>query len=256
MELSLKKPIVFFDLETTGTNIAKDRIVEMSALKVLPNGEEEIKTWVVNPTIPIPKESSDIHGITDDMVADKPVFKQLAKEIFKFIQDADLAGYNSNRFDVPLLAEELLRTEIELDVQNRKLVDVQTIFFKQEPRTLTAAYKFYCDKVLEGAHGAEADTLATYEVLKSQLDKYDNLQNDMEFLSKFSSHNKRNVDFAGLIVYNGKGEECFNFGKHKGKKVIDVFASDGGYYGWLQGADFPLYTKKVFTRLKLSTASF
>ncbi len=256
MELNLKKPVVFFDLETTGTNIAKDRVVEMSALKVLPNGTEEIKTWLVNPSIPIPKESSDIHGITDEMVADKPLFKQLAKEIYKFIQDADLAGYNSNRFDVPLLAEELLRTEIELDLHNRKLIDVQTIFFKQEPRTLTAAYKFYCDKILEGAHGAEADTKATYEVLKSQLDKYENLKNDMDFLSKFSSHNKRNVDFAGLVVSNSKGEACFNFGKYKGKLVVDVFTKDAGYYGWLQKADFPLYTKKVFTRLKLSTASF
>lgn len=256
MELNLKKPVVFFDLETTGTNIAKDRIVEMSALKVSPNGSEEIKTWLVNPGMPIPKEASDIHGITDDQVADKPLFKQLAKEIWKFMHDADFAGYNSNRFDVPLLAEEMLRSEIEIDLQNRKLIDVQTIFFKQEPRTLTAAYRFYCDKTLEGAHGAEADTKATYEVLKSQLDKYDNLKNDMEFLSKFSSHNKRNVDFAGLIVSNAKGEACFNFGKYKGQKVVDVFTKDAGYYGWLQGADFPLYTKKVFTRLKLSTALF
>lgn len=251
MELKLKRPIAFFDLETTGTNIAKDRIVEISVLKIFPNGNKEAKTWRVNPEMPIPKASSDIHGILDEDVANEPTFKELSKEVYTMIKDADLGGYNSNRFDIPLIAEEFLRADIDFDMKNRSAVDVQTIFFKREPRNLSAAYRFYCDKELIGAHGAEADTLATYEILKSQLDKYEDLPNDITALETYSRHNNKTVDFAGMIIYDKNGVECFNFGKYKGQKVEDIFAKDPGYYGWIQNADFPLYTKKVLTAIKL-----
>lgn len=250
MQLNLNKPICFFDLETTGVNITNDRIVEISVLKVFPDGSEELKTWLVNPGIPIPKEVTEIHGITDADVADKPTFKDLAKEINNMIKDSDLGGFNSNRFDIPLLAEEMLRAEVDFDMKNRVSVDVQTIFHKMEQRTLSAAYKFYCDKELEGAHGAEADTYATYEVLKAQIKKYDAIENDTKFLAEFSSR-KKFADFAGFITYNKKGEECFSFGKHKGKLVIEVLEKEPGYFGWLLNADFPLYTKKVLTAIKL-----
>lgn len=250
MQLNLNKPICFFDLETTGVNITTDRIVEIAILKVHPNGKEESKRWLVNPTIPIPKEVTAIHGISDADVADKPTFKEVAKEIFNLIKDADLGGFNSNRFDIPLLAEEMLRAEVDFDMKNRLAVDVQTIFHKMEQRTLSAAYKFYCDKNLEDAHTAEADTLATYEVLKAQIAKYDDLENDTKFLAEFSSR-KQFADFAGFIAYNKNGEECFSFGKHKGKLVTEVLESEPGYFGWLLNADFPLYTKKVLTSIKL-----
>ncbi|GAA4281542.1 3'-5' exonuclease [Gaetbulibacter aestuarii] len=250
MQLNLNKPICFFDLETTGINISKDRIVEIAILKVHPNGDEERKTWLVNPEMPIPKEASDIHGITDDKVADAPTFKEIAKDVYNVIKDADLGGFNSNRFDIPLLAEEMLRAEIDFDMKNRKAVDVQTIFHKMEQRTLSAAYQFYCDKNLEDAHSAGADTDATYEVLKAQIAKYEDLENDMNFLSEFSSR-KKFADFAGFISYNKKGEECFSFGKHKGKLVTEVLEKEPGYFGWLLNADFPLYTKKVLTAIKL-----
>lgn len=250
MKLQLKNPIVFFDLETTGTNIVSDRIVEISYHKVSPNGREETKTIRINPEMPIPKQSSDIHGITDADVVDCPTFKQVAKEIARDIEGCDLAGYNSNRFDIPLLAEELLRTDVDIDLSKRKFVDIQVIFHKMEARTLSAAYKFYCDKELVGAHGAEADTLATYEVLMAQLDKYPELQNDIEFLSKFTTQNN-NVDFAGRIVYDENNVEIINFGKYKGHKVADVLKKDQGYYGWMMNSDFPLYTKKVLTNIKL-----
>lgn len=250
MKLQLKNPIVFFDLETTGTNIVSDRIVEISYHKVSPNGREETKTIRINPEMPIPKQSSDIHGITDADVADCPTFKQVAKEIARDIEGCDLAGYNSNRFDIPLLAEELLRVEADIDLSKRKFVDVQVIFHKMEARTLAAAYKFYCDKELVGAHGAEADTLATYEVLMAQLDRYPELQNDVEFLSKFTAQNN-NVDFAGRIVYDENKVEIINFGKYKGQKVTDILKKDLGYYGWMMNSDFPLYTKKVLTNIKL-----
>lgn len=253
MELNLKKPIVFFDLETTGINIVTDRIVEIAALKVKPDGTEELKKYLVNPGVPIPKHSSDIHGILDDDVKDCPTFKEIGRHVAKFIEGCDLAGYNSNRFDVPLLAEEFARADIDIDMGKRRFVDVQTIFHKMEQRTLSAAYKFYCGLELEGAHGAEADTRATFEVLKSQLDKYDNLENDMDYLSKFSAHN-RNVDFAGRIVYNDKGEEVINFGKNKGKKVVDVLRDEPGYYNWIMQGEFSLYTKKVLTNIKLRDA--
>lgn len=252
MQLQLKRPICFFDLETTGINITKDRIVEISILKVHPNGKEERHTWRVNPTIPIPPETTAVHGISDADVADKPTFNQLAKEVHNLIKDADLAGFNSNRFDIPLLAEELLRAEIDFDMKNKLAVDVQTIFHKMEQRNLSAAYKFYCGKSLENAHSADADTEATYEVLKAQVARYDALENDIPFLAEFSSRRKF-ADFAGFITFNAKGEECFSFGKHKGKSVVDVLQNEPGYFGWLLNADFPLYTKKVLTAIRLRT---
>lgn len=250
MQLNLTKPICFFDLETTGINISNDRVVEISILKVYPDGNEERYTRLVNPTIPIPAEVTKIHGISDADVVDKPTFKELAKEINNLIKDSDLGGFNSNRFDIPLLAEEMLRADIDFDMKNRMSVDVQTIFHKMEQRTLVAAYKFYCDKNLEDAHSAEADTFATYEVLKAQVAKYDALENDTKFLAEFSSR-KKFADFAGFLIYNKEGEECFSFGKHKGKRVIDVLETEPGYFGWLLNADFPLYTKKVLTSIKL-----
>ena len=250
MNLNLTKPICFFDLETTGVNITTDRIVEIAILKVHPNGKEESKTWLINPEMVIPKEVIAIHGITNEDVADKPTFKEVAKDVYNMIKDSDLGGFNSNRFDIPLLAEELLRAEVDFDMKNRVAVDVQTIFHKMEQRTLGAAYKFYCEKELVGAHGAEADTRATFEVLKAQIAKYEEIENDTKFLAEFSSR-KQFADFAGFIVFNKKGEECFSFGKHKGKLVSDVLEGEPGYFGWLLNADFPLYTKKVLTAIKL-----
>ena len=254
MELKLSKPICFFDLETTGIDITKDRIVEISILKVYPNGNKESKTWLVNPTIPIPKAASDVHGITDERVAGEPTFKELAKQIHNMIKDSDLAGYNSDRFDIPLLAEEMLRAEVDFDLGNRVSVDVQTIFHKMEQRTLSAAYKFYCGKDLIDAHTASADSNATYEILKAQLDRYDSLENNIKKLSEFT-YRKQIADFAGFIGYNDKGEEIFTFGKHKGKRVEDIFDEEPGYFGWLLGADFPLYTKKILTAIKLRKLS-
>jgi len=250
MQLNLTKPICFFDLETTGINISKDRIVEISILKVFPNGKEESRTWLVNPEMTIPKEVTEIHGITNEKVANEPTFKELAKEIHNMIKDSDLGGFNSNRFDIPLLAEEMLRAEVDFDMKNRLAVDVQTIFHKMEQRTLSAAYKFYCDKDLDNAHSAEADTNATYEVLKAQIAKYDEVENNTKFLAEFSSR-KKFADFAGFIAYNKEGNECFTFGKHKGKLVTEVLEKEPGYFGWLLNADFPLYTKKVLTAIKL-----
>lgn len=250
MELNLKKPICFFDLEATGTNLAKDRIVEISILKIFPNGNRESKTWLVNPEMKIPEEVIAIHGITNEKVASEPTFKDLAPQIHEMIKNCDLGGYNSNRFDIPLLVEELLRVGIDYDMKNVVSVDVQTIFHKKEQRTLSAAYKFYCGKDLEGAHTAEADTNATYEVLKSQLDKYNDLSNDIGMLGEFSKR-KNCADFAGFIAFDKKGLEVFGFGKYKGKNVEKVFEDEPGYYGWIQNADFPLYTKKVLTAIKL-----
>ena len=250
MKLNLKNPIVFFDLETTGTNINSDRIVEICYLKVYPNGNEESKTMRINPEMPIPAEASAVHGIYDADIADCPTFKEVARNIANDIEGCDLAGFNSNRFDIPVLAEEFLRAGVDIDMSRRKFVDVQVIFHKMEQRTLSAAYKFYCGKNLEDAHTAEADTRATYEVLKSQLDRYENLPNDVAALAEFSTHNK-NVDFAGRIVYNDKGEEVFNFGKYKGRSVAEVFKTDIGYYGWMMQGDFTLNTKNVITSIKL-----
>ena len=251
MELKLNKPLCFFDLEATGTNVAKDRIVEISILKIFPNGNRESKTWLVNPTVTISKEVVAVHGITNEKVANEPTFKELAPVVYEMIKGCDLAGYNSNRYDIPLLAEEMLRAGVDFDMKNALSVDVQTIFHKMEQRTLSAAYKFYCGKELEGAHGAEVDTMATYEVLKSQLDRYEEeLQNDVKWLSSFTSR-KECADIAGLIVFDKKGREVFSFGKHKGKSVEDILDQEPGYFGWFQNADFPLYTKKVLTAIKL-----
>ena len=250
MNLKLSRPICFFDLETTGINISKDRIVEISILKVFPDGKEESKTWLVNPEMKIPAVVTAIHGISDDDVKDAPTFKELANEIYNMIKDSDLGGFNSNRFDIPLLAEELLRSDIDFDMKNRVSVDVQTIFHKMEKRTLSAAYKFYCDKNLDDAHSAEADTRATYNVLKAQLERYEELENNTKFLADFSSR-KQFADFAGFISYNEDGDECFAFGKHKGNRVEDVLNDEPGYFGWILNADFPLYTKKVLTAIKL-----
>ena len=250
MNLILKKPICFFDLETTGINISKVRIVEISILKVFPNGTEESKTWLVNPEMEIPEEVIAIHGITNEKIANEPTFKEIAKDVHNMIKDSDLGGFNSNRFDIPLLAEEMLRADMDFDMKSRVAVDVQTIFHKMEQRTLSAAYKFYCDESLDNAHSAEADTKATYEVLKAQLDRYDNLENDSNFLAEFSSRNKL-ADCAGFIAFNKNNEEYFSFGKHKGKLVTEILEKEPGYFGWLLNADFPLYTKKVLTAIKL-----
>ena len=249
MELKIKKPICFFDLETTGVNVSKDRIVEISILKVFPNGNKESFTWRVNPEMKIPAVTTAIHGISDEMVLNEPTFKELAPKVSELIKNSDLGGFNSNRFDIPLLAEELLRAEIDFDLKVNQAVDVQTIFHKMEKRTLEAAYKFYCNKDLTNAHSAEADTMATYEVLKAQLDKYDGLENDMDYLSKFSSH-QNFADFAGFIGYNKEGQEIITFGKHKGKVIEDLFKTEPGYFSWIQNADFPNYTKKVLRDLK------
>jgi DNA polymerase-3 subunit epsilon len=249
MELKLTKPIVFFDLETTGINIGKDRIVEISLLKIFPNGNKESKTWLVNPEIEIPKEVSAIHGITNEKVETEPTFKELAETINTMISDSDLAGFNSNRFDIPLLAEEFLRVGIDFDMNTRKAIDVQVIFHKKEQRTLSAGYKFYCDKILEDAHSAEADTNATYEILKAQIERYDDIENSVAALSAYSTHSKR-ADFAGFILFNDKEEEIFSFGKYKGRTVEDVFKENPGYNAWIQNADFPLYTKKVLKAIK------
>ena len=253
MQLNLKNPLVFFDLETTGMDTATDRIVEISYLKVFPNGTEESKTMRVNPEVPIPEGATAVHGISDEDVKNCPTFKEIAKTLARDIEGCDLAGYNSNRFDIPLLAEEFLRADTDIDLKKRKFVDIQTIFHKMEQRTLSAAYRFYCDKELVGAHGAEADTKATYEVLQAQLDRYPDLKNDISFLSDFSSFTK-NADFAGRIVYDDKGVEYINFGKYKGRKVADVLKEDTGYYGWIMSSNFTLDTKRVLTNIKLREA--
>lgn len=252
MQLQLKRPICFFDLETTGVNIAKDRIVEISILKAFPDGSEKEKTWLVNPQMPIPAEATAVHGITNEKVADAPTFKEVSAEIYSWFKGSDLAGYNSDRFDIPLLAEEMLRAEIDVDFKMHKSIDVQTIFHKMEQRTLTAAYKFYCAKDLENAHSASADTKATFEVLKAQIDHYEDLENDVDMLSQFTTRHI-SVDFAGYIRSNKENEPIFGFGKHKGKTVVEVLQLEPGYFGWLMEADFPLYTKKVLTAIRLNT---
>ena len=263
MKLNLKNPIIFLDLETTGISIANDRIVEITVLKIDTNGNEDLKMFRINPTIPIPPKSTAIHGITDEDVKDKPTFKEIAQSLANEFTGCDFAGYNSNKFDIPLLAEEFLRAGVDFDFKKRKFIDVQVIFHKMEQRTLSAAYKFYCNKELENAHSSEADTRATYEVLKSQLDRYKGAKftdqsgkvsepvvNDIDALSKFSAHTN-NADFAGMIVFNDKNQEMINFGKYKGQLVEEVLKKDPAYYGWVQNGEFPLYTKKVLTQIKL-----
>ena len=263
MQLNLKNPIIFFDLESTGLNIVTDRIIEIGMIKIKPDNTEETKEKRINPEMHIPEESSKIHGIYDNDVKDEPTFKQVAKSIAQFIEGCDIAGFNSNHFDIPMLAEEFLRAGVDIDMKKHKCIDVQSIFHKMEKRTLAAAVKFYCHKTLEGAHGAMADTRATYDVLKAQLDLYkdadyeDNdgkitkpVKNDMAALSEFSSFND-GVDFANRIVYNDEGVEVFNFGKNKGIPVEKVLKEQPGYYGWIIKSEFPLYTKKILTAIKL-----
>ncbi len=252
MNLKLQKPLCIFDLETTGTNVGKDRIVEICILKINPDASRESKTWLVNPEMPIPAESSAIHGISDEDVTGAPIFKEIAPKIVEMIAGADLGGFNSNRFDVPLLAEELLRAGFDFDLSKIRLVDAQTIYHKKEPRNLSAAYRFYCGKDLENAHSAEADVLATFEVLDAQVGHYEDIPNEITGLSEISYHNKF-ADLAGFIGYDAEGDETFHFGKYKGKKVTEVFRKDPGYYGWIQNADFPLYTKKILTGIQLKS---
>jgi DNA polymerase III subunit epsilon len=263
MQIKLNKPLIFIDLEATGLSIGSDRIVEISLLKVNIDNSTEIKTERVNPGIPIPEMVSKIHGIYDKDVFDAKTFKQLAPELLKFIGKADFAGFNSNKFDIPMLAEEFLRAEVDFDLEGRRLVDVQNIFHFMEPRNLSAAYKFYCHKNIENAHSAEADVVATYEIFKSQLERYDGVTindangkefvpvvNDIQALNDLTARTK-NADLAGRIVYNEKGEEVFSFGKHKDKSVIEVFTKEPSYYTWMMNGDFPLYTKKVITKIRL-----
>ena len=251
MKLQLTKPLCFFDLETTGTDISKDRIVEIAVLKLHPDGTQEKKEWRVNPEQPIQSQASAVHGITDEMVANEPTFKERSGEIYSFMKGCDLAGYNSDRFDIPLLVEELLRAEVDFDFKNNKTVDVQTIFHKMEQRTLTAALRFYCNEELTDAHSAHADTKATHDVLIAQLDRYEELEPNVAFLNEFSSRRKT-ADFAGFVVYNKEGDACFGFGKHKGKKVTAILANEPGSLGWVMNADFPRYTKKILTEIRLS----
>jgi DNA polymerase-3 subunit epsilon len=250
LELHLRRPIAFIDLETTGINVSSDRIVEISVLKIYPNGKEEWMSNRINPEMPIPPKSTAIHGITDEDVADSPTFKEIAKKLTAFLEGTDLAGYNAIKFDIPVLAEEFLRANIDFNFHKRKYVDVQVIFHKKEQRTLAAAYQFYCNRELENAHSSKADTEATYEVLKAQLDRYNDLENNVEKLADFSAYNNI-VDFAGRIIYDENGIEIFNFGKHKGKPVELVFREEPSYYSWMMNGDFPLYTKKILTEIKL-----
>ena len=263
MKINLNRPLAFFDLETTGINVGTDRIVEICILKVMPDGSTMTKQDVINPTIPIPPFVSKIHGIWDKDVIDKPTFAQVAHSYIQFIDNADLAGFNSNKFDIPLLVEEFLRAEIDFDIKTRKFIDVQNIFHKMEPRNLSAAYKFYCNETLENAHSAEADTVATYEIFKRQIERYDGVEiidkdgnktipivNDIKALSDFSYYTK-NADLVGHIAFNDKNEEVFNFGKHKGKTVEAVFKIEPNYYDWMMKADFPLYTKKIITAIRM-----
>jgi len=264
MKLNITQPIAFFDLETTGVNVTSDRIVEICIIKVHPDGKEEKLIERINPQIEIPKESSEVHGIYQKDIENCPTFSQKAKEIATFIGNSDLAGYNSNKFDVPVLAEEFLRAEKELgekvdfNMSERRFVDVQNIFHKMEQRTLVAAYKFYCQKDLTNAHSAEADVIATYEVLKAQVEKYDELENNVDFLSEFSRQGNSKADFAGRLAFDENGKICYNFGKHKGKTVEHVAKTEAGYYGWMMTSDFPLYTKKVLKdemeKIKLKNA--
>ncbi|OJV18971.1 MAG: DNA polymerase III subunit epsilon [Dyadobacter sp. 50-39] len=260
--LHLKKPLAFFDLETTGVNIVRDRIVEISVVKALVNGETEIRTRRINPEMPIPLESSLIHGIYDEDVKDAPTFKSVAKNLASFLEGCDLAGFNSNRFDIPMLVEEFLRVGVDFDVKNRRMVDVQRIYHMMEPRNLGAAYKFYCGKTLDNAHSAEADTIATFEVLQGQIERYQGvtvvdshgkettpIQNDVAALHELTA--SRIVDFAGRMVFNDKGEEVFNFGKHNGKRVADILKNEPSFFDWMMKGEFPLDTKRKLTEIKL-----
>mgnify|MGYP003299771872 FL=1 len=250
MSLQLKRPIIFFDLETTGVDTSRDRIVEISMVKVGVDGEKQIKTRRINPEMPIPAAATAVHGITDEDVKDEPTFRQIARSLAQYIEGCDFGGFNSNRFDLPMLVEEFMRAGVDVDFRKRKFVDVQTIFHRKEQRTLVAAYKFYCDKDLENAHSAEADTLATYEVLEAQIERYPDIGDTVEQLAEFSSTGA-NVDFAGRIALNDKGEEIFTFGKYRGQSVEEIFRKEPSYYKWMMDGDFPQYTKKVITEIRL-----
>jgi DNA polymerase-3 subunit epsilon len=250
MILNLKRPLAFIDLETTGINVASDRIVELSVLKVAPDGKQEWLVTRLNPEMKIGQKAMSIHGITDEDVASAPTFRQVARNLTAFLEGCDLAGYNAMKFDIPLLAEEFLRVNIDFNFKKRKYIDVQVIFHKKEQRTLAAAYQFYCSRELEDAHSSKADTAATFEVLQAQLERYTDLENDVEKLAEYSSFNN-NADFAGRIIYDESGVEIFNFGKHKGKPVSKVLGEEPAYYSWMMNGDFPLYTKKILTEIKL-----
>lgn len=267
MELNLKRPLAFFDLESTGLNVAKDRIVEISIVKVHPDNKTESKTWLLNPDYPISPEAASIHGYTNELVADQPTFKQVSSEIASFLNNCDLAGYNVIKFDLPMLVEEFLRCDVDFEVKNRRIIDVQNIFMKMEQRTLEAACRFYLNKSLQNAHSAEADTMATLEVFKAQLERYEGQEimdkdgestfpdiNDMEALASFSAHHQ-NADLMGQIIFNEDGKEVINFGKHKGKLVEEVFQKEPSYYSWIMNSDFPLYTKKILTAIKLKMSN-
>lgn len=249
--LQLTKPLAFIDLETTGTNPGLDRIVEIAIVKQLTDGTRSIKRKLLNPGIPIPVGSSDVHGITDDMVKDAPTFRQVAQELKQMLDGCDFAGYNSNRFDIPLLMEEFLRAGVDFDMKNRKLLDVQNIFHKMEPRTLSAAYRFYCNKTLDGAHGAEVDATATYEILEAQLERYPALGNTVDSILKLIGEDQI-VDFARRFVLDN-GIEVFNFGKFKGRPVADVLRSEPQYYDWMMKGDFPQHTKQKLTEIYTRT---
>ncbi len=249
--LQLKKPLAFIDLETTGVNLGTDRIVEIAIVKILTDGTRSVKRKLINPGIPIPKASSDIHGITDEMVKDAPLFKQVAQELKQMLDGCDFAGYNSNRFDIPLLMEEFLRAQVDFDMKNRKLLDVQNIFHKMEPRTLGAAYRFYCNKTLDGAHSAEVDASATHEILEAQLEKYADLGNTLDSILKVIGEDQV-VDFARRFVMEN-GVEVFNFGKYKGRPVADVLKSEPQYYDWMMKGDFPQHTKQKLTEIYTRT---
>jgi DNA polymerase-3 subunit epsilon len=250
LKLNLLRPIAFIDLETTGINVSSDRIVEISVLKISPNGKEEWMSSRINPEMPIPEKSTAIHGITDGDVADAPTFREIAKNLASFLEGTDLAGFNSIKFDIPVLAEEFLRVNIDFNFRKHKYVDVQVIFHKKEQRTLAAAYQFYCKRELENAHSSKADTQATFDILKAQLDRYNDLENDVEKLADYSSFNNI-ADLAGRIIFDENRNEIFNFGKHKGKPVETIFRDEPSYYAWMMNGDFPLYTKKIITEIKL-----
>ncbi len=247
MKLQLQRPIAFIDLETTGINFNTDRIVEIAIVKILPNGEKQVKRKLINPQIPIPQQAIDIHGITNEMVKDAPTFKQVANELKQYLDNCDIGGYNSNRFDLPMLVEEFLRVEINFDISDRKFVDAQKIFHQMEQRTLSAAYKFYCNKELVGAHGAEVDAAATYEVIEAQLEKYSQITPTVDGIVKFTGEDNI-VDFARRFVMQN-GVEVFNFGKHKGKPVTQVIKEEPQYYDWMMKGDFALNTKQKFTEI-------
>jgi DNA polymerase-3 subunit epsilon len=250
VSIKITRPLAFFDLETTGIVIGSDRIVEIAVLKLMPDNSKLLKHYLINPGMPIPAAATKVHGITDEKVKDAPAFKAIAHDLINFFDNADLAGYNSNKFDVPFLVDEFLRAGVDFDMKGRRMVDVQNIFHKKEKRDLSAAYKFYCDRTLENAHSAEADINATYEVLCAQLTRYPDLENNVEFLNEYSASGNF-VDLAGRIVYNEKREEVFNFGKHKGKPVTEVFRNEPSYYDWMMKGEFPLQTKQVITSLRL-----